>query len=248
NVMHHSPIQTAIRYIVHGVGAIIAVALVTKLVIVVRTKIIMVVGWLVFIASGIVFAQIKEDSSYWSIAFPALILNFLGVAPVWLSCQINAVMDAADEDQGVVGSIYNSAFQIGGPIGIAITNVIAEQRNPPGTTGAALLVGYRATYYTYAIIGGVGLVTTLILAANQDPQKLREKPSENVDVAAGDNTAAKSEPHEAVDHDLEHGKAMNESTISSLRNDKSEYDEKLGFECSGAASSSTTAIDRSNLV
>ncbi|KAG0224990.1 hypothetical protein BGW42_004722 [Actinomortierella wolfii] len=181
NVLHYSPIRTAVSLLVLGIGDGITVAVLSRLVRIVRTKIIAVVGWLFFIASGIVFAQIQPDSSYWSIPFPAQVLAFVGMASVWIACQINAVMDAADKDQGVVGSIYNSALQIGGPIGIAITNVVAESRNPPGTTDEALLVGYRATFYTYSIIAGVGLVITIVLAANQDPPRMRKKEVSDVE-------------------------------------------------------------------
>ncbi|KAF8929525.1 hypothetical protein BGZ58_008884 [Dissophora ornata] len=186
NVLGYTPLHTSFAYIVHGVGAIVTIVALTKLVTVVRTKIIMIVGWFFFIASGVLFAQTKADSTYWSIAFPALILNFLGMAPIWLCCQINSVADADNEDQGVVGAVYNVCLQIGAPIGIAITNIIANSRNPTGATGADLLPGYRAAFYTYAIMGGVGLVVTAIVASNQDPARIPEtNPIEVAAVAAG---------------------------------------------------------------
>ncbi|KAI1320670.1 hypothetical protein EDD11_010203 [Mortierella claussenii] len=174
NVQGYTSLNTSFTYIVHGVGAIICIIALTKLVTVVRTKIIMIVGWFFFIASGILFAQIKADSTYWSIAFPALILNFLGMAPVWLCCQINSVADADNEDQGVVGAVYNVSLQIGAPIGIAISNIIANSRNAPTAVGVDLLPGYRAAFYSYAIMAGVGLVVTVIFAANRDPAKIPE--------------------------------------------------------------------------
>ncbi|KAG0335315.1 hypothetical protein BG000_007631 [Podila horticola] len=174
NVQGYSPMKTSLTYIVHGIGAIATIIALTKLVTMVRTKILMVVGWLFFIASGVLFAQIKADSSYWSIAFPALILNFLGMAPVWLCCQINSVADANDEDQGVTGAVYNVSLQIGAPIGIAISNIIANGRNPHDAFGPALLPGYQSAFYSYAIMAGVGLVVTLIFATNRDPIKMSQ--------------------------------------------------------------------------
>ncbi|KAF9192798.1 hypothetical protein BGZ51_004783 [Haplosporangium sp. Z 767] len=189
NVLGYTTLNTSFAYIVHGVGAIVAIVVLTKLVTFVRTKIIMIVGWFFFIASGILFAQIKADSSYWSIPFPALILNFLGMAPVWLCCQINSVADAVNEDQGVVGAVYNVALQIGAPIGIAISNIIANGRNAPGATGAALLTGYRAAFYSFAVMAGIGLVVTIIFAANSDPAKMK-----------GGNTAEAGDVEESIGH------------------------------------------------
>ncbi|KAF9079993.1 hypothetical protein BGX27_005819, partial [Mortierella sp. AM989] len=175
NVLGYTPLNTSFAYIVHGVGATIAIIVLTKLVTMVRTKILMVTGWFFLIASGILWAQIKTSSSYWSIPFPSLILSFLGMAPVWLCCQINSVADANDEDQGVVGAVYNVSLQIGGPIGIAITNIIANTRNSPTDIGAALLPGYHSAFYAVAIIAGVGLVMTTILANNSDPANMHAK-------------------------------------------------------------------------
>ncbi|KAF9354233.1 hypothetical protein BGX26_007938 [Mortierella sp. AD094] len=174
NVQGYSSLKTSLAYIVHGVGAIATIVALTKLVTMVRTKFITIAGWFFFIGSGILFAQIQADSSYWSLAFPALIMNFLGMAPIWLCCQINSVADADNEDQGVVGAVYNVCMQIGAPIGIAISNIIANARNSPTAVGAELLPGYHAAFYTYAIMGGVGLVVTIIFAANHDVHKTPE--------------------------------------------------------------------------
>ncbi|KAF8952497.1 hypothetical protein BGZ46_003462 [Entomortierella lignicola] len=175
DVLGYTPLHTSFAYIVHGVGAIVAIMILTKLVTMVRTKILMVIGWFFLIGSGILWAQIKVDSSYWSIPFPSLILSFLGMAPVWLCCQVNSVADASDKDQGVVGAVYNVALQIGGPIGIAVTNILANSRNSPMAFGAALLPGYRAAFYAVGIIAGVGLVLTIILANNSDPPNMHTK-------------------------------------------------------------------------
>ena len=104
NVLMYSPLKTSFAYITHGVGSILAVVVLGFVMKRVRTKIVLMVGWVFFLGSAVVWAQIKVESSYWSIPFPALILNFIGMASIWLCCQLNSVADAADEDQGVVGA------------------------------------------------------------------------------------------------------------------------------------------------
>ena len=69
--------------------------------------------------------------------------------------------------------VYNVSLQIGAPIGIAISNIIANGRNAPTAVGAELLVGYKAAFYSFAIMGGVGLLVTVIFAANSDPAKMK---------------------------------------------------------------------------
>ncbi|OAQ27425.1 hypothetical protein K457DRAFT_127568 [Linnemannia elongata AG-77] len=107
--------------------------------------------------SSIIFAQIVPGTSYWHFAFPALIINCLGLSPTWMCCQVNAVADAPDEDQGVVGAVFNVAIQLGGPICLAISTILSQAYEPAaGAEGAALMFGYRAAFYTFGVIGGVG--------------------------------------------------------------------------------------------
>ncbi|KAG0049881.1 hypothetical protein BGZ83_005312 [Gryganskiella cystojenkinii] len=167
-VMGYSAMKTSLAFLVHGLGAIVAVGIVSKLIGKVRTKIIIIVGWLFLIASGVLWAQLKTTSSYWSVPFPALILNLIAMVCIWLCCQINSVADAADEDQGVVGAVYNVSLQVGAPLGIAITNIVANHKNSPMAMGPELLPGYRDAFYTYAIIAAVGLVVTIIVSPNRD--------------------------------------------------------------------------------
>ncbi|KAK3842697.1 MAG: major facilitator superfamily domain-containing protein [Linnemannia gamsii] len=217
NVLGYSPLKTSLAYIVHGVGAIASIVVITKIVTKVRTKIITIVGWFFFIASGVLLAQVKADSSYWSIPFPSLILNFLGMAPVWLCCQINCVADADDEDQGVVGAVYNVALQIGAPIGIAVANIIANGKNGDLAMGAELLPGYQAAFYSYAVMAGIGLVVTIIFATNSDPAKMHETTAEGVAATAagaGDEEIG----HESIDqitNELKGNYGKNESSIAS---------------------------------
>jgi hypothetical protein len=94
--------------------------------------------------------------------------------------------------------VYNVALQIGAPIGIAISNIIANGKNGDLAMGAQLLPGYRAAFYTYAIIGGVGLIVTIIFATNSDPAKMRETTAEGVAATAaglGDEEIG----HESID-------------------------------------------------
>ncbi|KAF9166983.1 hypothetical protein DFQ26_006247 [Actinomortierella ambigua] len=171
NVMGYSPLQTALAFLVQGIGAVLVVASITRLVKFVRTKVLILVGWVLVCISGIIFSFMEKDTSYWAIPFPALIVNVLGMAPVWVCSQLNAVADAADEDQGVVGSIYNAALQFGGPIGIAVATVVVDQFVDLETTKdpAELMRGYKTAFYTMSVFSGVGFLVVLLLAANQDP-------------------------------------------------------------------------------
>ncbi|GJJ74646.1 hypothetical protein EMPS_07004 [Entomortierella parvispora] len=170
-VLGYGSLHASVAFIPHGVFSMASIGVLSVAISRVRTKIITIVGWLFIIASGVIWAQLKADNSYWSVPFPALIVNAIGMVSIWLCCQINSVADAADEDQGVVGAIFNTSIQVGAPIGIAIANIVANNKNSPFAVGAQLLPGYRDAFYTYAIIAAVGLVVTIIVNPNTDHLK-----------------------------------------------------------------------------
>ncbi|KAG0238588.1 hypothetical protein BGW42_004350 [Actinomortierella wolfii] len=174
NVLEYKPIETACAYIVHGVGLIVGLYSVSYLYRYLRTKFVMCIGFPIIIVSAIIFAQIKVGVTYWELPFVALLVNCIGLSPTWLTAQVNSVTDAKNEDQGVVGSIFNIALQLGGPLGLAISTIIADSKNRghehEGPSG--LMPGYSAAFYAMAVMGGVGLLLTILLVPNQDPVAL----------------------------------------------------------------------------
>ncbi|KAK3843727.1 MAG: major facilitator superfamily domain-containing protein [Linnemannia gamsii] len=171
NVLLFSPLITACCYIVHGVGMGFGLYYLNKLYAIIRTKWIMLVGMILIVISAIIFAQIVPGSGYWHYAFPALIVNCLGQAPAWMCCQVTAVADAPDEDQGVVGAVFNVAIQLGGPIGLAISTIVNQKyvTEKEVMSPTEYMHGYRAAFYAMAVMGAVGFVFVVLLAANQDP-------------------------------------------------------------------------------
>ncbi|KAG0292936.1 hypothetical protein BGZ98_002411, partial [Dissophora globulifera] len=178
NVLKFSPLITACCYIVHGVGLVIGLFAVTRMFAFVRTKIILMIGLIFITASAVIFAQVAPSQTYWHFAFPAMIVNCLGISPTWLSCQVNVVADANDEDQGVVGAVFNVALQVGGPIGLAIATIVSQAHEGLGGSPVDFMDGYRAAFYTMAVFAGVAFVIAGILASNQDPIEFTGKTPE----------------------------------------------------------------------
>ncbi|KAG0204827.1 hypothetical protein BGX28_003360 [Mortierella sp. GBA30] len=234
NVLHFNSLITACCYIVHGVGLLVGLYSVTRLFKYTRTKVIMVFGWCFVIGSAMIFAQIVPGSTYWQWAFPALIVNCCGLSPTWMCCQVNAVADAKDEDQGVVGAIYNVGIQLGAPIGLAIANIIAEANTPAGAEdAAALMSGYSAAFYAYGVMGGVGLVVMLIFASNRDPAEFAEATG-----IEGDHGPKRK------DVDLEANQMGDKEEVDELAEGKAEVGgEKSSLATASASSASLDAVN-----
>ncbi|KAG0225063.1 hypothetical protein BGW42_004694 [Actinomortierella wolfii] len=170
-VLDYSTMETGLAFLVSGIGAIPLNFLTAKLLQMMRTKFLLIIGWLLLLVSAILFAQMSASNTYWAGPFPAFVVNVLGTAPVYLANQINAVMYAPNKDQGVISGIYNSAIQLGGPIGIAIATAISTHYAPVGANNDeyALLSAYRSAFYTMAVCCGLGLINVVLFAPNRDP-------------------------------------------------------------------------------
>lgn len=75
-------------------------------------------------------------------------------------------MDIHDNRSTLLSSsiVYNVILQLGNPIGIVIGNIIANKKNTVSAFGSALPPGYRAVFYTFAAMAGVGLIVTIVFA------------------------------------------------------------------------------------
>jgi len=191
NVLGYSTMQNGLAFLVSGVGSIPLNMLTAKVLPHTRTKYLLIVGWVLLLVSAILFAQMTETNSYWKGPFPAYVVNTIGTAPVYLANQVNAVMYAPNQDQGVVSGIYNSAIQLGGPIGIAIATAISTRYAPVGVVNdkAALLRGYQSAFYTMAGFCGLGLIVVILFSPNRDPS--HEPQNESTEMALEESKESK---------------------------------------------------------
>lgn len=115
--------------------------------------------------------------------------------------------------------VYNVAQQIGTPIGIAIANIVANNINSPTAKGAELVPGYRAAFYSYAVMAGVGLVVTIFFAPNSDPIRMHSSP-------AGEDRAGDEE----AGREKETSEVLKGSSLTSLENVGAQPGEKSEVE------------------
>jgi hypothetical protein len=115
--------------------------------------------------------------------------------------------------------VFNVAQQIGTPIGIAIANIVANGVNSPTATGVGLLPGYRAAFYCYAVMAGVGLVVTIIFGTNSDPVSMHATSAEEGDMitTAGNEEAAHEKAGQVASDSKKGALSGSEGSLTSLK-------------------------------
>lgn len=67
----------------------------------------------------ILFALADAPHKYWSHIFPGMIIGMCGLATAYVGANIAIMSGARPGEEGVVGAMMNTAFQLGATIGVA---------------------------------------------------------------------------------------------------------------------------------
>ena len=197
-----TPIQTALGFLVHSLLAVVVFTILGRVMPRLSLKPLIMTGFLLRCITALMFAFMHEQTSYWAIPFPALIIHVFGVGFSLLPIQVTAVRDAANKDQGLVGAIYNTGLQMGAPFGIAVFNVIALSTNGDADGavegGPVLMKGYKSAFFGIVAFGILGFMLALVLLPWDKP-----------------NRAAKTVAAVTRGDDLEQGRVSNDSDFDS---------------------------------
>ena len=124
-VLGYSPMETGVAYLACAGTAIIwanvAAALVTR----VGIKPIMVSGMALMVVGIALFTQISPGGSYVADLLPGLLLIGIGMPFAFVAISIGALAGVPDQEAGLASGINNTAFQIGGALGVAALSAIA---------------------------------------------------------------------------------------------------------------------------
>jgi MFS family permease len=132
---------------------------------------------MLLVAVGLMlFARVPVDGNYAVDLLPGMILLGLGAGigfnPVFLA----AMSDVAPEESGLASGVVNTAFMMGGALGLAVLASLAARRTDSLTASghgqlAALTSGYHVAFGLAALFSVAAAVVggTLLRAGQQAP-------------------------------------------------------------------------------
>jgi EmrB/QacA subfamily drug resistance transporter len=141
-------------------------------------------------AGSLLLTQVSVGGSYFGDIFFGLLVFGGGIGPVFATVTIAALADVAERESGVVSGLSNSAFQIGGALGVAILSTVAVSRsedyqaaNAGANTLVVLTEGFQSAFVACVVLAGIGVALALPLLGR--PRQARE-PLEPAPAPAGD--------------------------------------------------------------
>jgi EmrB/QacA subfamily drug resistance transporter len=158
---HMSALATGLELLPMGIAAIAAAVAASTLVTRLGTRRLQIAGATLSVAGLYWLSRVSASGDYASQLLPGFILFGSGIITIGVSSQIAAVADVSHDDAGAASAIINSAYQVGGALGLAVVSTIADSHvthllASGVTQPLALTAGFQRGL----------IVTTLIAAVN----------------------------------------------------------------------------------
>jgi MFS family permease len=168
-VLEYSPLEVGLAFLpstlVWGAASLL---LSDRLVMRYGIKTPILVGLAFFIGGLLLFARAPVDGSFTMDVLLPMLLFGLGGGITFNPLLLAAMSDVEPQDAGLASGIVNTAFMMGGALGLAVLASIATSRTDNQLasgdgTAAALTSGYHFAFVTGAVFAGIAVLGTLLL-------------------------------------------------------------------------------------
>jgi EmrB/QacA subfamily drug resistance transporter len=159
-----------------AVGAIVAQAAVLKL----GFRPVAATGLALMGAGSLLLTQVSVGGSYFGDIFFGLLVSGPGIGLGFVTATVAALAGVAEHESGLASGLSNTALQIGGALGVAITTTVAVSRskdylaaNESANPLVVLTEGFQSAFVACVVLAGIGLALALLL-----PGRRRKAPQE----------------------------------------------------------------------
>jgi MFS family permease len=171
-VLGWSALKTGITFVATAGSAVLWAGLAQALVTRIGVKIVMTVGFVAMIAGMAWYTQIPVHASFWSDLFPGYLLIGFALPFTFIPVSIAALAGVEKHEAGLASGLINTAQQIGGALGVAITSSVSithfNHLLHNGGFAHAFTSGSRWAFWVCVLFSVLGLLATLLLIRNDE--------------------------------------------------------------------------------
>ncbi|KDQ32495.1 hypothetical protein PLEOSDRAFT_1060321 [Pleurotus ostreatus PC15] len=125
NLWQDSPLIAALRCLPIGVAGGVASYLIGRVIPYLPAKWVLVAAQLFTATGSVLFALAGTRERYWAFVFPGMVVGMLGLASAYVGCTTAVMGDARKGEEGVVGAVMYTAYQVGSTIGVASEYILS---------------------------------------------------------------------------------------------------------------------------
>jgi EmrB/QacA subfamily drug resistance transporter len=193
-VLGYSPLEVGLAYLPSTViwGAV-SLGVSDKLVMRFGIKLPLVAGLSLMALGILLFARAPVDGSFAVDVLPSMLLQGLGAGIAFNPLLLAAMSDVAPEESGLASGVVNTAFMMGGALGLAVLASLAASRTDSLRASGddaltALTGGYHLAFLVGALFAAAAAVIGAVFLCTAQPA-----PAHEGDEARGVPAAAKGD-------------------------------------------------------
>jgi MFS family permease len=168
-VLGYSPLEVGLAYLPSTlIWGGVSLGLSDKLVMRYGIRMPILLGFPAFALGILLFARAPVDGNYLVDVLPALVLQGFGAGIAFNPLLLAAMGDVEPQDSGLASGVVNTAFMMGGALGLAILASVADSRTDALRAGgedalSALLGGYHLAFVLGAAFAAAAGITGALL-------------------------------------------------------------------------------------
>ena len=168
-VLGYSPLRVGLAYLPSTlIWGAVSLGLSDRLVLRFGIKVPLVTGLSLFAVGILLFAQARVDGTFAADVLPSMLLQGFGAGIAFNPLLLAAMSDVAPQESGLASGVVNTAFMMGGALGLAILASLAASRTDTllGSGDgplAALNGGYHVAFLVGALFAAAAAVLGTVL-------------------------------------------------------------------------------------
>jgi EmrB/QacA subfamily drug resistance transporter len=164
-VLGYSPLQVGLAFLpANIIMGVFSLGISAKLVMRFGIKPPLVAGFVLAAASLLLFARAPVDGSFAVDVLPAMILIGFGAGMAFNPVLLAAMGDVKQEDSGLASGVVNTAFMMGGALGLAVLASLAAWRTD-NQGGADDLGALTSGYHLAFVVGAIFTLAAAVIGA-----------------------------------------------------------------------------------
>jgi EmrB/QacA subfamily drug resistance transporter len=173
NVLGWSALRTGVTFVATAGSAVLWAGVAQALVTRIGVKIVMVIGFVAMTLGMLWYTQIPVDASYASDLLPGYLLVGFALPFSFIPVSIAALAGVEQHEAGLASGLINTAQQIGGAIGVAVTSsvLLTHYTNAAKVSPfdqVAFTRGCQLAFWVTVAISALGLIATLVLVRRHE--------------------------------------------------------------------------------
>jgi EmrB/QacA subfamily drug resistance transporter len=165
-VLHYSPLQIGLAFLPSSlIMAVFSIGLSAKLVMRFGIRLPLATGLSLAAAGLLLFVRLPVDGNFWTDVLPSMILLGFGAGMAFNPVLLAAMGDVDQSEAGLASGVVNTAFMMGGALGLAVLASVAASRTSALSDSEDHLTALTGGYHLAFLVGAIFAILAVAIGS-----------------------------------------------------------------------------------